>query len=135
MAHALVEHGIDMIVSERVENVAAVAAELDQVRLLKRAQLVRHRRLRGCGRFGDVGHAELTAHEGIENLDARGVAEDLEQVGEVVEKFLVGKVLGRASGGDRGSVASMSGFVSSTRMLIAMSFHMNMRSYNLLPSI
>ena len=33
-------------------------------------------------------------------LDARGVAEDLEQVGEVVEKLLVGKVLGRAGGGD-----------------------------------
>lgn len=54
MAHALVEHGVDVIVGKRVEDVAAVAAELDQVRLLKRAQLVRHRRLRGCGRFGDV---------------------------------------------------------------------------------
>ena len=36
------------------------------------------------------------------DLDARGVAEDLEQVGEVVEKLLVGKVLGRAGGRDRG---------------------------------
>lgn len=131
----LVEHGIDMIVSERVENVAAVAAELDQVRLLKRAQLVRHRRLRGRGRFGDVSHAELAAHEGIENLDARGVAEDLEQVGKVVEKFLVGKVLGRAGGGDDRLGGSMPVFVSSAWLLIAISFHMNMRSYNLLPII
>ena len=93
MAHALVEHGIDMIVSERVENVAAVAAELDQVRLLKRAQLVRHRRLRGRGRFGDVSHAELAAHEGIENLDARGVAEDLEQVGKPVKRIIIDRVI------------------------------------------
>ena len=72
------------------------------MRLLKRAQLVRYCRLRGFGRFGDVCHAELATHEGVEDLDARGVAEDLEQVGEVVEKLLVGKVLGRAGGGDRG---------------------------------
>ena len=102
MAHALVEHGVDMIVGKRVEDVAAVAAELDQVRLLKRAQLVRYCRLRGCGRLGDVSHAELASHEGIENLDARGVAEDLEQIGQVVQQLLVGKVLGRAGGGDHG---------------------------------
>ena len=72
------------------------------MRLLECAQLVRHRGLRGFGRFGDVCHAELAAHEGVKDLDARGVAEDLEQVGEVVEKLLVGKVLGRAGGGDRG---------------------------------
>ena len=73
---------------------------------------------------------------GIEDLDARGVAEDLEQVGEVVEKLLVGEGP-RASRWweSRVPVASMSGFVSSTRMLIAISFHMNMRSYNLLPII
>ena len=102
MAHALVKHGVDVIVGKRVENVAAVAAELDQVRLLKRAQLVRYCRLRGCGRLSDVGHAELAAHEGIENLDTCGVAEDLEQVGQIVQQLLVGKVLGRSGGGDRG---------------------------------
>ena len=59
MAHALIEHGVDMIVGKRVEDVAAVTAEFDQVRLLKGAQLVRHCRLRGCGRLGDVGYAEL----------------------------------------------------------------------------
>ena len=63
---------------------------------------MRHRGLRRRGCFGDVCHAEFAAHESVENLDARGVAEDLEQVGEVVEKFLVGKVLGRAGGGDCG---------------------------------
>jgi hypothetical protein len=101
-AFAMVKHGVDVIVGERVENVAAVAAELDQVRLLKRAQLVRYCRLRGCGRFGDVSHAELAAHEGIEDLDACGVAKDLEQVGQVVQQLLVGKVLGRAGGGNHG---------------------------------
>ena len=114
MAHALVEHGVDMIVGERVENVAAVAAELDQVRLLKRAQLVRYCRLRGRGRFGDVSHAELATHEGIENLDACGVAEDLEQVGQVVQQLLVGKVLGREGGGDDqlGGLAASLCFIS-----------------------
>jgi hypothetical protein len=102
MAHALVKHGVDVIVGKRVEDVAAVATELDQVRLLERAQLVRYCRLRGFGRFGDVRHTQLATHEGIENLDARGVAEDLEQVGKVVQQLLVGKVLGRAGGGDRG---------------------------------
>ena len=52
--------------------------------------------------FGDVCDAAVVPHERVEDLDARGVAEDLEQVGEVVEKLLVGKVLGRAGGGDRG---------------------------------
>ena len=101
-----------------------VAAELDQVRLLKRAQLVRHRRLRGRGRFGDVSHAELAAHEGIEDLDACGVAEDLEQVGKVVEKLLVGKVLGRAGGGD-----DRLGGLDASLCFISVAAHCNILSY------
>ena len=99
-AEALASQGADVGVGERVEDIAPVAPEFNQVRLLECAQLVRHRGLRGFGRFGDVCHAELAAHEGVKDLDTRGVAEDLEQVGEVVEKLLVGKVLGRAGGGD-----------------------------------
>ena len=95
------------------------------MRLLERAQLVRHRRLRGRGRFGDVGHAELATHEGIEDLDTRGVAKDLEQVGKVVQQLLVGKVLGRASGGDVGHDAG----VDAGLHFISLFAHCNILSY------
>lgn len=97
MAHALIEHGVDMIIRERVEDVSAVTAKFDQVGALKRAQLMGDGRLgRLCG-IGNIGYAQLAAHEGIENLDARSVAKDLEEVCKVVEQLLVGKVFGRAS--------------------------------------
>ena len=81
MAHALVEHGIDMVVGEGVVDVAPVAPKLHEARLLEDAQLVRYGALRGLGGLRDVGDAELAAHEGVENLDARRVAEDFEKVG------------------------------------------------------
>ena len=95
------------------------------MRLLERAQLVRHRGLRGRSCFGDVCHAELTAHEGVEDLDTRGVAEDLEQVGKVVQQLLVGKVLGRAGGGDVGH----DGGVDAGLYFISVIAHCNILSY------
>ena len=57
MAHALIEHGVDMIIRERVEDVSAVAAKFDQVGAFKRAQLMGDSRLgRLCG-VSNIGYA------------------------------------------------------------------------------
>lgn len=124
MAHALIEHGVDMIIRERVEDVSAVAAKFDQVGAFKRAQLMGDGRLgRLCG-VSNIGYAQLAAHEGIENLDARGVAKDLEEVCKVVEQLLVGKVFGRASY-CKGSVIS----VGAAYELRGLFVHDNILSY------
>ena len=79
-----------MIIRQAVHDLFAVAAEAHEARLLEDAQLVRHRTLRGSHFVGDGAHRLSLLHEGIENLDTRGVGKDLEQVGQVVEQFLVG---------------------------------------------
>ncbi len=63
------------------------------MRLLEDAQLVGDCGLRGAEVLGDLVDALLIVHEGIEDLDARGVAEDLEDLGQVVEQLLLGKGL------------------------------------------
>ena len=82
-----------MVVAEGVDHLLALALELDQVRLLQAAQLMRDSALRHAHYLGDVAHAQVLPHQGVQNLDARGVGEHLEQVGEVVEQFLVGHLL------------------------------------------
>lgn len=90
MAHALREHGVHVIVGKRVDDALALALELDEPRLLEDAQLMGYGALRGAYGFGDVGYAEILLHEGVENLYARGVRENLEQVSEVVEDLFIG---------------------------------------------
>ena len=89
----------------------------------------------GDGRLGrlcgdsNIGYAQLAAHEGIENLDARSVAKDLEEVCKVVEQLLVGKVFGRAVAA-RGASYPLGPLMSSEGCsFMTTSFHMNMRSY------
>jgi hypothetical protein len=48
--------------------------------------------------FDEVSHAQLAMHQRIEDLDARRVGEHLEEVGQIVEQFLVGHAL--VVGGD-----------------------------------
>lgn len=98
MTHALVEHGVNVIIGEGVQDVASIATEFDEVRLLERSQLMGDRGLRRFGGLGDIGNAELAAHEGVEDLDARGVAKNLKQVCKIVEELLIGKVFGGAVG-------------------------------------
>ena len=57
VAHALIEHGVNVIVCERVEDVATVAAKFNQVRAFERAKLMGDGRLgclRGVGNVCDT---------------------------------------------------------------------------------
>ena len=92
------------------DNVAAGALALDEVGLLERAQLVADGALRGARLARDVRDAEVASHEAEQDLNARGVREDLEQVGQVIEKLLVGQLLRRLS--DRDSLAHASSFLN-----------------------
>ena len=83
--------------------------------MLERAQLVRYGALRGADELGEVGDAQLTRHERIQNLDARRVAEHLEQVGEVVEQLLVRQTLGRLVEGEVPGVAACAAVVVRAR--------------------
>ncbi len=82
--------GVNVIVGQRVDDVFAVALELDEARLLEHAQLMGDGALRDADDVGDVGNAAIGFHERVKDLDARGVGECLEQVGEVVEQLVVG---------------------------------------------
>ena len=92
MVHSLGEHGVDMIVGERVDDVFAIPLKFHESRGLKRSQLMGNRALSGAHKLGDVGDAEIAAHQRVEDLDARRVGEHLEQVGEVIEDLLVGQL-------------------------------------------
>ena len=58
----LIKHGVDVAVGKRVDDVFAVALELDKARLLQDAQLVRDGALGSAHCFGDVCNAKLTVH-------------------------------------------------------------------------
>ena len=79
-----------MIVGQGVENGLAVLPGLDQPVCLEDAQLVGDGGLGQAQQLGDVAHAQLRFEQGVQDLDAGGVAEDLEQLGQIVQLLVVG---------------------------------------------
>ena len=102
-----------MVVGKGVNDVFAVATEFHETALLQRSQLVGNGALRGAYGFGQVGNAQLGAHEGVQDFDARGVGEDFEQVGKVVQKLFVGHFVDSRPGA--GTAAWQGGIVRFAR--------------------
>ena len=78
-----------MVVVQRIVDGLAVAAEADELCVLQHPQLVAHRRLAELDGVCDVLHAKLVVVEGIEDLDAGGVAEHPEQVGQLIKHLII----------------------------------------------
>ena len=57
--------------------------------ILEHPQLVAHGRLAQLHGVGNVLHAQLIVVQGVQDLDAGGVAEHPEQVGQLVQHFVI----------------------------------------------
>ena len=79
----------DVVVVERVVDVAAVAARLHEPHAAQKPQLVRHRGLGETKNLGQVADRHLGPRERVEDTDARRIAEHLERLGEVEDRLLV----------------------------------------------
>jgi hypothetical protein len=86
---SLREHVANVFVIERVKDHLAVLAVLDKPRLPELPQLVRNGRFRHTEQNGKVTDAHLGVLQGAEDFHACGVAEDLEQVGQIHKRFFV----------------------------------------------
>jgi len=91
----LCEQADDVVVVEGVEDQLSGAALANEPRVAQEAELVGDGGLGDAEEVGDVADTELGAGEGVEDADASGVTEDLECVGEGVDKLAIEEVVGR----------------------------------------
>jgi hypothetical protein len=85
----------DVLVVEGVEDQLAGAALADEARLAEETELMGNGRIRQSEEVGDVADAELGAEEGIEDADAGGIGEHLEDVGETADELAIEEVVWR----------------------------------------
>ena len=78
-----------MVIVQCVVNGFSVPAEPHELGILEDPELVAHRRLAQLHRVRDVLHTEFIVVQGIQDLDAGGVAEHPEQVGQLVQHLVV----------------------------------------------
>ena len=102
MLQRLPEERHDVLIVERVEHDAAVAARADQPHAAQQAQLVRHRRLAQPQHRGQIADAELAVRQRIEDPHAGRIAERAEGVGQALHG--VGRDQRRADLPDSGEV-------------------------------
>lgn len=88
MFHGELKNGLDMVVRQRINHVFSVAPRADEVTLPEDAKLMRNGGLRHIQDVRQVADAHFMGIERRENADARTVAEDLEEVGEIVIAFV-----------------------------------------------
>ena len=91
--HPLVQNRTYVAVSQGIKDGLSLPAVFDQLALLQGPELVRDGRLRHAQELGDVAHAHLGLKEDVQDLDAGGVAEKLEQLGQIVQDLLIRHVL------------------------------------------
>ena len=84
MLHALAQDGADVAVGQGVKDLLALPAVAHQLGLLQGPELVGDGRLAHVQKLGDVTHAHLRRKEDIEDLDAGGVGEELEELRQVI---------------------------------------------------
>ena len=78
-----------MVIVQCVVNGFSVPAEPHELGILEDPELVAHRGLAQLHRVRDVLHTEFIVVQGIQDLDAGGVAEHPEQVGQLVQHFVI----------------------------------------------
>ena len=71
----------------------ALPAEFDQFAVFQHPELMGYGALGDLHQLGDVADAQLGLEEGVQNLHPGAVAEDFEQLGQVVKPLVGGEVL------------------------------------------
>ena len=96
MGHALSDHRVYVVVGKRVDHVLAIALRTSPDGLcFKVRKLMRNGALRRADHLGQIGHGQRSRrHKGVEDLDAGGVGEHLEEVGQIVEQLFIGHHVG-----------------------------------------
>jgi len=116
---------LDVVVGERIVDGFAVAAVADELRLAEDLELIGHGGLAEAQQLREIADTELGLEERVENLDAGGVAEYLEQLGHRGQL-----VLARRAAGDERHRVGVHNVVLAALVLIAVqhwgtSFHIN----------
>ena len=83
-----------VLVGERIIDILPVPPRPYQARLTQHPQLMRYRRLAHPERERNIHHAHLLDVQHVQYLYARAVAEDLEQLLELIQRILVRKRVG-----------------------------------------
>ena len=91
-----------MVIVQCVVNGFALAPEPHELGILEHPQLMAHRRLAQRHRICNVLHAQLVVVQCIQDLDAGGVAEHPEQVGQLVQHLVVRHIRAFRLQGGRG---------------------------------
>ena len=86
MLQRLLEDRHDVLIVERIEDDAAVAARADQPHAAQQPQLVRHRRLAEAEHRGEIADAQLAMRERVEDAHPRRIAERAEGVGQALHR-------------------------------------------------
>lgn len=79
------EQAADVGIRGRVEHLLALALGLDDAGRAQQAQVVADQRTGQVQRGGDVAHRDRLRQAGEHDAQARGVAQQVEQVGEFVD--------------------------------------------------
>ena len=85
----LLEEVEDVLVVERVVDAPSLAAPADDAHAAHQAELVRDRGLADPDALGDLVDAELPGRQGVDDPDARRIAEDPEGIGEGLDQGVV----------------------------------------------
>lgn len=84
-----VEYAVNMIIVEGIEHDFAVASGLDELIGFEHTELMGYGGLGQSEDSRNITNAKLLFKQRIENPDSCGVAEHLEQLGEIVEHILI----------------------------------------------
>ncbi len=84
MLQPLLEQADDVLVVERVKHPAAGAAPAHEPHAAQQPELMRHGRVAQADDLRDLADAPLGPRDRVEDAHARGVAEDLERLGQRV---------------------------------------------------
>lgn len=77
---ARIEDKADVLIIERIEHLATVAARLHKVRRSEDSELVAHHRLFQIQLFSNLVHRDFARKHEVDDADARRIAEELEEL-------------------------------------------------------
>ena len=113
---ALGDDCADMIVRQEIIDGLALPAVADEIGVLENTELVGNGRLRHPQKLRNRAHAHLRLEQRVENLHPRGVGKNLEQVAQIAQQFVGGKLMAHTQ----------------QEFVMVMRHDMSLRSYELL---
>ena len=90
MLHSHINDRPHVIIRQGIEDGFSLPPELYQLALLQYSQLMGHGGRTGFQHLGNIPHAHFRLKQHVQNFDARGVAEHLVQLRQIVEQFKSG---------------------------------------------